>query len=459
MAGVQTTPWLHLRGLLLLMAASAIVLAVLLVEQLDEVQRMRVAQAELEHAQYGLFDAQVWTDHLALIVKDRVRTMDLGPSNREALVSSFTRVLDTLIREVEVYLRKQNQQGESWWQRVQGRVRQSVQDMLVDFDQLREKAPEYAEAVLAELDKPEARAELSRFLGESLDELADKTFTAVDRSALDAIYAEYECEEPDFCRALLEAKQGQLEERTAAVGLLLVTLVALMLLLAAVDQRRAQPLDRTAWPAVFVLIGATTLMACGVLTPMMEIEARVSELRMSLLGGEILFLDQVLYFQSKSVLDVVLLMMQAGDAASVLVGVLVMSFSVLFPLAKLGAAALLLAGRLRHNAVVRFFALKSSKWSMADVMVVAIIMAYLGFSGLMDSQLGKLDELSASAQVLTTNGTELQPGFYLFFAFCMASLFASSLLEARLAKREAGSTAGGARGKRRQPAPAQSSGS
>ena len=120
MAGVQTTPWLHLRGLLLLIAASAIVLAILLVEQLDEVQRMRVAQAELEHAQYGLFDAQVWTDHLALIVKDRVRTMDLGPANRDALVSSFTRVLDTLIREVEVYLRKQNQQGESWWQRVQG---------------------------------------------------------------------------------------------------------------------------------------------------------------------------------------------------------------------------------------------------------------------------------------------------------------------------------------------------
>ena len=186
-------------------------------------------------------------------------------------------------------------------------MRQSVQDMLVDFDQLREKAPEYAEAVLAELDKPEARAELSRFLGESLDELADKTFTAVDRSTLDAIYAEYECEEPDFCRALLEAKQGGLEDRAAAVGLLLVTLVALMLLLAALDQRRAQPLDRTAWPAVFVLIGATTLMACGVLTPMMEIEARVSELRMSLLGGEILFLDQVLYFQSKSVLDLSLI--------------------------------------------------------------------------------------------------------------------------------------------------------
>jgi type III secretory pathway component EscR len=37
--------------------------------------------------------------------------------------------------------------------------------------------------------------------------------------------------------------------------------------------------------------------------------------------------------------------------------------------------------------------------------------------------------------VITTNGTALQLGFYLFLAFVLASLVLSSLLEARVGKR------------------------
>ena len=39
--------------------------------------------------------------------------------------------------------------------------------------------------------------------------------------------------------------------------------------------------------------------------------------------------------------------------------------------------------------MVRFFVLKSGKWSMADVMVVAIFMAYIGFNGIITSQFGQ----------------------------------------------------------------------
>ena len=65
--------------------------------------------------------------------------------------------------------------------------------------------------------------------------------------------------------------------------------------------------------------------------------ARVKEflegqLKLELLGERIVFSDQVLYFQSKSVLDIVWLMLQDGDLGAALVGVAVMTFSVLFPL-------------------------------------------------------------------------------------------------------------------------------
>ena len=51
---------------------------------------------------------------------------------------------------------------------------------------------------------------------------------------------------------------------------------------------------------------------------------------------------------------------------------------------------------------------------MADVLVVAIFMAYIGFNGIISNQLGKLSTQSEDVMVLATNGTSLQPGFYIF---------------------------------------------
>lgn len=427
-----SNPWLSTRGILLLLMLASVALGVSIIRDLRGMQQMRTAQAELENVQYGLLDAQAWVDSIRWILEKRIRTFDFGPENRAALLDSFTRMLDTLMREVDAYIREKNQEG-SWWQRFQGGLKQGVQDMLVDFDDIREMAPEYADAIMVELNKPEAREELIRFMTGALRDVSQSTFTKVDRTQIDAIAQNYGCDEVNFCRALLSAKAARLEQRASLQVALLVGLVGLMLLLIWRDQRGEAPGDPAAWSMGFLLVAVTVLMVSGVVTPMLNVEARISELRMSLLGEELAFVDQVLYFQSKSVYDIVVVMLQAGDAKSALVGVLVMTFSVVFPLVKLAAATVLLhAGtELRGGGALRFFAFKSSKWSMADVMVVAIIMAYLGFDGLMESQLGKISQVP-TAQVLTTNGTELQLGFFLFFSFCMASLLASTLLERRL---------------------------
>jgi hypothetical protein len=71
---------------------------------------------------------------------------------------------------------------------------------------------------------------------------------------------------------------------------------------------------------------------------------------------------------------------------------------------------------------------------MADVMVIAILMAYIAFDGMVSSQLNLISRGAATAgvEVLTTNGTNLQPGFFMFLAFCVFSLFVSTLMEASI---------------------------
>lgn len=62
---------------------------------------------------------------------------------------------------------------------------------------------------------------------------------------------------------------------------------------------------------------------------------------------------------------------------------------------------------------------------MADVLVVAIFMAYIGFSSILSEQLSQLEKLSDSLQVLTTNRSELNTGFFMFFGFVCLSLVVS----------------------------------
>jgi hypothetical protein len=123
-------------------------------------------------------------------------------------------------------------------------------------------------------------------------------------------------------------------------------------------------------------------------------------------------------------------MMAHHDLQMKLVGVLLITFSVFFPLLKMLSSVVYYHNyrNARENPLIRFFVLKSGKWSMADVMVIAMFMAYIGFNGIITSQLGQLNETGPQLDILATNGTSLQPGFYLFLAFVLLGLFLSGII-------------------------------
>ncbi len=72
---------------------------------------------------------------------------------------------------------------------------------------------------------------------------------------------------------------------------------------------------------------------------------------------------------------------------------------------------------------------------MADVMVIAIFMAYVGFKGILDNQLKLLNYDTPSLNSIATNLTSLQPGFILFVAFVMFGLVLSEILK-RISKKK-----------------------
>ena len=182
----------------------------------------------------------------------------------------------------------------------------------------------------------------------------------------------------------------------------------------------------------FVIITATcfVLLIVGLLLPMIEIDARIATMSFNLLGESVTFKDQVLYYKSKSILEVVRLMVTQGRIDLICVGVLVLTFSILFPVAKSVSSVLyVFSSNLKSNRFIQFMVFKTGKWSMADVMVVAIFMAYIGLAGIITEQLKQLESLAQNVDILTTNKSALQAGSFSFTAFSVLSLLTAHKLQ------------------------------
>ena len=182
---------------------------------------------------------------------------------------------------------------------------------------------------------------------------------------------------------------------------------------------------------IMSILSALILLIVGLTTTMIQIDARIQEMDFYLLGQNITFKNQVLFFQSKSILDVVEVLLKTGKLDSQIVGVLILAFSILFPMMKLLSTGIYILDQKKwaKNKFIYYFAFKSGKWSMADVMVVAILMTYIGFNGIVNSTLSDLNLNNGTISSITTNNTAIQPGYIIFIGFVLYGFTLSSILK------------------------------
>jgi uncharacterized paraquat-inducible protein A len=183
---------------------------------------------------------------------------------------------------------------------------------------------------------------------------------------------------------------------------------------------------------VVLMLFCIAMLAGGVLSPMLEVEVRVTKLDATLLGTPIEFREQSLYYRSKTVFEVFQTLIQMGRPEMTLAGVLVILFSVVFPALKMLAlgACLFRPALLRTSRFVKLLAFGLSKWSMADVMVLAIFMSFVAFNGVIGSAWdGLRDVPNVQLVLIPTNASKVLPGYYLFIGFCVSSIVLSKKLE------------------------------
>jgi hypothetical protein len=131
------------------------------------------------------------------------------------------------------------------------------------------------------------------------------------------------------------------------------------------------------------------------------------------------------YAQTRSILGAV---RQLYDVGSPIPATLILLFSVIVPLTKTALVtwAVYMKDHARRLATLRFVT-AIAKWSMADVFVVAVLIAYLA------AEATQTPPGEASVVPLMAFDATFGPGFYWFAAYCVFSL-ASQQYTARLAR-------------------------
>lgn len=375
----------------------------------------------INNISYGLLSVNAWRDHMVRVVTHRIDDFEFTPEQEVALKAEISEVLHAVINKADSMVNAKQKT-------FKGKIRKVAVKALYNEDKLHKKVPQFAETILREVTNKKNKERLKFLIQSKLEQFGSITYDSVnDVNRVQSILTKYNASSLEEFNQRSELFLSGLQD--SAYFFMFVILGVMLSFLALWWFVRDAKVYHTPLFIMSVILALIVLFA-GLTSPMIEIDARIKELTFHLIGEPIEFKDQVIFFQSKSIVDVVTILLETGKYDSIIVGVLILMFSILFPIAKVLSTKLYLLGktRWRHNRVIRYFAFKSGKWSMADVYVIAIFMAFIGFKGILDNQIKGLTMQTDSLVSLSTSETSLQPGFVLFVGFVLFGLILSEVL-------------------------------
>jgi hypothetical protein len=375
--------------------------------------------AELNHVNYGLLSVEEWKRQITVIISEEINKLYLSRTNERELRKHIEVLLNTLIDKVDKKIREGNSGSAEGW------VKQSFINIFISLEDIKKGIPEYADAVIHEMTKSQTRDQIKTMLNNQLKQYSNQTFDTRDTSKMSRILLSTDSKDIESARLNINKAISIKHNLISKEAILLIILSVIFFALSGFSK---QPLAPSRY--ILLILSLIILLIAGVTTPTIDMEAKISHMNFVLMGHPIHFENQVLYFQSKSILDVFWIMITHQDIQMIFVGILLITFSIIIPLLKIVSSLGYYYNyhHARENPVIKFFVLKSGKWSMADVMVIAIFMAYIGFNGIITSQFGQLSSADQELVIVTTNATSLQPGFYLFLTYTLLALFLSGFL-------------------------------
>lgn len=379
--------------------------------------------AEIRKIKYGLFNIDVWKEKIYGLIESKIGDFEISDDSYDVIRKQIELYLEELYEEyfvsgklVESLMSdSDNNVGKIMMNLFKGGIEKQLEE--IDF---KSKIPSITNQLVLELKKksPEIKRAISKQISDVLLEESGKTL--VDQRTY--YFKKYEQEDFESTQAVLNEKLDSLNKQSKEKQLYIIIPLCIALLLLLLF-RKVLPF-KTAM--AYMTLISIVFLAMGLALPMIDLDARLASVDIQLMDEPIHFDEQVMYFQSKSIIDVTETVLESSAWDIKFVGFLILLFSIILPFSKMILSFLYLYyEKIRKSGFVKTVIFYLGKWSMADVFVVAIFMSYIGFYGLINS--GIVDAGNTSS-IETVNYTKLSPGIIFFTSYCLLSIIMSGII-------------------------------
>lgn len=373
---------------------------------------------------FGLFSIDEWSDRMAKLIEGKIDAYHITPKLKKDIRKGVEAELHGLIAKTVKEIKKPQKS-------IGGKLKKLAFNILVDSAELQAQVRPFANTIVAKISSQRSQDRLKDIAGSKINQLITQTYDSTRVANYEVtkyVYKKYKVSDPIGFNDAIKARIAHLtEELIKYVCILLGCVVAALLLW--LSMRRHVDLQTPLF--VFSLLFAFVLLAVGSLLPLIEVDARIQSMDLVLMGEKMTFQNQVLFYQSKSIVGIVSTLMNQNKPDTIVVGALIMLFVLVLPLLRLIAKGIyvLSTKKIARHPVVRYLTFELGKWDMADVMIVGVLMTYIGLNGIIKSQLSSLNIHTPSLTMITDNGTSLQPGYFIFVGYVFFGALLSYVLK------------------------------
>jgi len=373
---------------------------------------------------FGLFSVDQWRDKIAAVVNDQVHDFKITPAQKKTLQKEVEGQLHGLISKTVAEINKPQKT-------FTGKLKKFAFNKFVDAKDIQAQVPSFAKTIINKVNSPASHNRLKSIATSKIDQLEQETHDSTGVAYAQVtkyLYNKYHVATPADFDKVINSQLAAIRTVTYNYAYAMVGCVVLALGLWWLMRKQVQ---LQAILFVMSLLFAFILLAVGITASIIEVDARIQTLNFMLLGQKVAFENQVLFFQSKSILGIVEVLLKQTKPDAIVVGVLILLFIIVLPVLRIIAKGIhILSGKkVAENKVLKYLTFECGKWDMADVMVVGTLMTYIGLNGILKSQLSNLNIHNSFLTTITVNNTALQPGYFIFVSYVVFEFILSYILK------------------------------
>jgi hypothetical protein len=369
---------------------------------------------------FGLFSIDQWRDKISDVVDKQVNGYSITPEQKKDIQIAVEKKLHSLVAKTVAEIDKPQKS-------LGGKLKKMAFRSLADSGALQKQVKPFATTIVKKITSPASQARLKGIVSSKVNELENQTYdntSEADAKVTHYIYQKYHVADADGLEKTVNQRLRVVWQRTVGNAAAMLGCVVAALLLWWV-MRKQVALQTTMF--VMALLFAVVLLVAGLTSPVIEVDARIRSFNFILLGEKVAFNNQVLFFQSKSIWEIITTLLSQQKPDAIAVGILILLFIVVLPFVRLAAKCV--RKFVTSNKVVDYLAFEANKWDMADVMIVGLLMTYIGLNGILKSQLANLNIHNDTLTTSTVNYTSLQPTYFIFLGYVAFEILLSYILK------------------------------